>query len=119
MAGRPMRLALPEPGHAQETQMPSKQFDELKVLYRSWTAALAAKPTMELEEMRRMFEHWGDVTAEPGGVDYEEVRAGGVHSMWATPGGVDREPVLLAIHGGGCSVCSIYSHRKLFGHIAK
>ena len=43
--------------------MPSKQFDELKVLYKSWTAALAANPTMELDEMRRMFEHWGDVTA--------------------------------------------------------
>ena len=62
--------------------MPSVQSEELKTLYKSWMAAFAANPSMELDDMRRMFEHWGDVTAEPGGVDYVEAdgrwRAGSV-----------------------------------------
>jgi hypothetical protein len=29
--------------------MPSKQSDDLKDLYKSWTAAFAANPTMELD----------------------------------------------------------------------
>jgi monoterpene epsilon-lactone hydrolase len=32
-----------------------------------------------------MFEHWGDVTVEPGGIDYIETTAGGVPALWAVP----------------------------------
>jgi epsilon-lactone hydrolase len=33
--------------------------------------------------------------------------------------GASPERVLLCIHGGGCVSGSIYTHRKMFGHLAK
>ena len=66
-----------------------------------------------------MFEHWGDVTAEPGGVDYVEVTAGGVPALWATPKGCAQDRVLLCTHGGGYVTGSMYTHRKVYGHFAK
>jgi hypothetical protein len=56
--------------------MASQESEALKTLYRGWAAALAANPEMPLDELRLMFEHWGDVTAEPGGVDYIETNTG-------------------------------------------
>src|SRR5579871_3569080 len=88
-------------GRVKESAMPSVQSEELKVLYKGWVAAMAGNPSMELDEMRRMFEHWGDVTAEPGGVDYVEVTAGGQPALWATPKGCAQDRVLLCTHGGG------------------
>ncbi len=99
--------------------MPSPQADELKTLYRNWAAALAANPEMPLDELRRMFEHWGDVTAEPGGVDYIETDAGGVPAMWAVPKGCAENRVILCTHGGGYVTASMYTHRKVYGHLAK
>lgn len=99
--------------------MPSKQSEDLKTLYKDWVAAMAANPAMELDEMRRMFEHWGDVTAEPGGVDYIEASANGVQALWAAPKGCVADRVLLCTHGGGYVTGSMYTHRKVFGHIAK
>ncbi|MBV8615608.1 MAG: alpha/beta hydrolase fold domain-containing protein, partial [Acetobacteraceae bacterium] len=99
--------------------MASKQSEELKTLFRSWVAALAANPEMGLDEMRRMLEHLGDVTAEPGGVDYIEVDAGGVPAMWAGPKDARADRVLLCAHGGGYVAGSMYSHRKVYGHLAK
>lgn len=99
--------------------MPSKQFDELTALYRSWTAALAANPQMELDDLRLMFEHWGDVTAEPGGVDYIETDAAGVPALWAIPKGAAGNRALLCTHGGGYVCGSMYTHRKVYGHLAK
>ena len=99
--------------------MPSVQSEELKTLYKSWMAAFAANPSMELDDMRRMFEHWGDVTAEPGGVDYVEVTAGGAPALWATPKGCAQDRVLLCTHGGGYVTGSMYTHRKVYGHLAK
>lgn len=99
--------------------MASKESDALKVLYRSWVDALGANPEMPLDEMRRMFEHWGDVTAEPGGVDYLETDAGGVPALWAVPKGSQADRVLLCSHGGGYVTGSMYTHRKVYGHFAK
>jgi epsilon-lactone hydrolase len=67
--------------------MPSKETEELGSLYRSWVAAFSANPNMPLDERRDKIEHWGDVTAEPGGVDYIETDAGGVPALWAVPKG--------------------------------
>src|SRR5262249_33861232 len=64
-------------------------------------------------------EHWGDLTRDPGGVDYIETGAGGVPAMWAIPKDAAEDRVLLCIHGGGFIGGSIYTHRKLFGHLAK
>jgi hypothetical protein len=99
--------------------MASKQSEEPKTLYRGWVAAMQAEPEMPLEELRRRFEHLGDVTGEPGGVDYIETDAGGVPAMWAIPKGCERTRVLLCAHGGGYVICSMYTHRKLYAHVAK
>ncbi len=99
--------------------MASKQSEELKTLYRDWIAAMQADPEMPLDELRRRFEHWGDITGEPGGVDYIETDAGGVPSLWATPKGCAESRVLLCAHGGGYVVGSMYTHRKAYGHVAK
>ena len=66
-----------------------------------------------------MVEEWPQVTAEPGGVDYVEVDAGGVPAMWITPKRAVEDRVILALHGGGFATGSMYTHRKLFGHLAK
>ncbi len=87
--------------------MASKQSEQLVALYKDWTARLAANPDMPLDEMRAMFEHLGDVTAEPGSVDYIETDAGGVPALWAVPKGCADDRVLLCSHGGGYVVCSM------------
>lgn len=99
--------------------MPSPQSEALKSLYQHWSEALAKNPTMPLDELRRLFDHWGDVTAEPGGVDYIEVDAGGVPALWAVPKGCAQDRVLQCTHGGGYVTGSMYSHRKVYGHFAK
>jgi epsilon-lactone hydrolase len=73
---------------------------------------------MPLDELRLMFEHWGDVTAEPSGVDYLETNAGGVPALWAVPKGCAEDRVLLCLHGGGYVTASMYTHRKVYGHLA-
>ena len=99
--------------------MASRESEALGTLYRSWAAALAANPQMPLDELRLMFEHWGDVTAEPGGVDYLETDAGGVPALWAAPKGCAEDRVVLCLHGGGYMTASMYTHRKVYGHLAK
>jgi epsilon-lactone hydrolase len=64
-------------------------------------------------------ESWGDLTAEPQGVDYLETEAAGLPAMWAVPKGARTDRVLMCIHGGGFVSGSIYTHRKMFGHLAK
>jgi epsilon-lactone hydrolase len=64
-------------------------------------------------------QRWGDVATEPGGVDYVETDAGGVPAIWLRPGGAVTERVLLCLHGGGFVSGSMYSHRRMYAHIAK
>ena len=83
-------------------------------LYKGWVAARRQPVHGARPQMRRMFEHWGDVTAEPGGVDYVEVTAGGVPAL-ATPKGCVQDRVLLCTHGGGYVTGSMYTHRGCTG----
>lgn len=63
---------------------------------------------------------WDLLTGEPGGVDYLEVDAGGVPALWAVPHGSAQDgPVLLCFHGGGYVGGSMFTHRKMFAHLAK
>ncbi len=39
--------------------------------------------------------------------------------MWAVPKRASTDRVLMCIHGGGFVSGSIYTHRKMFGHLAK
>lgn len=87
--------------------------------YRRSNQAAALDPPLPLEDARRVDDRWGDVTTEPGGVDYLEISVRGVPAMWLIPHGSPDDHVLLCIHGGGYIGGSIYTHRKLFGHIAK
>lgn len=91
----------------------------LASLYDSWVAQMSARPDMPLEEIRGLFDQWGDVTAEPGGVEYVEGAASGIPALWAVPEGAVPDRVLLCFHGGGYALGSIESHRKLYGHFAK
>ena len=99
--------------------MASKQTEELNKLYREWVAALQENPEMPLDELRHMFEQFPKVTGEPGGVDYIEADAAGIPAMWAAPKNCVQDRVLLCAHGGGYVVCSMYTHRKIFAHMAK
>ena len=60
---------------------------DLVSLYERWGAAFAAEPEMSLDRWRAMVEEWPQLTAEPGGVDYVEVDAGGVPAIWIAPKG--------------------------------
>jgi epsilon-lactone hydrolase len=98
--------------------MPSKQSEAVK---KHWTAArLAADlPDHEPADIESSNDAWGSLTAEPRGVDYLETDAGGLLALWAVPKHCASDRVLLCMHGGGFISGSIYSHRKMFGHLAK
>lgn len=93
--------------------------DPVKDLYQRWTETFAERGELPLDEWRELIEEWAQATAEPGGVDYLEVDAGGVRAMWLVPKAAAEDRVVLGLHGGGFVVGSMYTHRKLFGHIAK
>ena len=80
----------------------------IEKMYASWAAGTAGGD-----------DHWGDVTAEPRGVDYAEVSAGGTPAMWLSPHGAAADRAILAIHGGGFVGGSLYTHRKMYAHLAK
>jgi len=94
--------------------MPSKQSDAVR---RRWEASRLAmvQPGFDAPDD----ESWGDLTAEPRGVDYLETEAAGLPAMWAVPKAASTDRVLMCIHGGGFVSGSIYTHRKMFGHLAK
>jgi epsilon-lactone hydrolase len=94
--------------------MPSKQSEAVR---RRWEAARRAMTEPDFEAPDD--ESWGDLTAEPRGVDYLETEAAGLPAMWAVPKFASTDRVLLCIHGGGFVSGSIYTHRKMFGHLAK
>ena len=94
--------------------MPSKQSEAVR---RHWEAARLAMVPDGAEGPDN--ESWGDLTAEPRGVDYLETEAGGRPAMWAVPKDSRPDRVLLCLHGGGFVGGSVYTHRKMFGHLAK
>jgi epsilon-lactone hydrolase len=86
-------------------------------------AILEALPVSDtrpsIEQARAASDGWAIATAAPEGVTYEPVGAGGVSAEWTIPAEANPERVLLYLHGGGYSMGSIASHRKLVGHLAK
>jgi monoterpene epsilon-lactone hydrolase len=68
---------------------------------------------------REQDQRWGHVASEPGGVDYVEAEVVGMPAMWLLPAGYVEGKVLLCLHGGGFVGGSMYSHRRLFAHVAK
>lgn len=94
--------------------MPSKQSAAVR---RRWEASRLAmvQPGFDAPDD----ESWGDLTTEPREVDYLESEAAGLPAMWAVPKRASTDRVLMCIHGGGFQGGSIYTHRKMFGHLAK
>src|ERR1700733_13330529 len=86
--------------------------DMVREMYLEWTAD-------RIRGVQNDTESWGNLTAEPRQVDYIETRAAGVPGLWAIPKGSAEDRVLLCLHGGGFIGGSMYSHRKLFAHLAK
>ncbi|QHE73223.1 alpha/beta hydrolase [Rhodococcus sp. WAY2] len=93
--------------------------DALRELYESWGNRAAANPAMDLATMRDMYEQAHLLATEPEGVTYRDVDANGVEAMWIVPEGAPDDAAIIYTHGGGCSVMSMHSHRKLAGHLAK
>jgi epsilon-lactone hydrolase len=86
-------------------------------VYRASNAA--RKDGLTPERAREFDQRWGDVASEPRGVDYLETEAAGVPAMWLVPRGFDDCSALLCLHGGGFVSGSMYTHRRLYAHIAK
>ncbi|GAA3238957.1 alpha/beta hydrolase [Dactylosporangium siamense] len=61
-------------------------------------------------------EPWEALTAEPAGVTHREVSVAGRPALWVEPPTSDA--VMLYIHGGGFISGSVWTHRKLAGHLA-
>ena len=97
----------------------SRQSQAIGDLYRDWLRIPGETPGWTAEDDFHQNEGWQVLTAEPGGVDYLEVDAGGRPALWAVPHGADGNAVLFAVHGGGYVGGSRFTHRKLFAHLAK
>jgi acetyl esterase/lipase len=93
--------------------MPSTQSAAVSKLYRAWLAGPAE------DDIIRDQSQWDVLTTEPGGVDYTEPALDGVTALWAVPKASAADRVLLCIHGGGFVSGSVYTHRKLYAHLAK
>ncbi|MFC5995843.1 alpha/beta hydrolase [Pseudonocardia hispaniensis] len=99
--------------------MPSRESDALRAQFQEMSDILAANPQMDLGTLRNLFETLHLRAAEPAGVTYEEVDAGGVAALWCRPEGAVTDGALLYTHGGGFACNSMHSHRKLAGHLAR
>jgi epsilon-lactone hydrolase len=92
---------------------------ESRRVNRYWQTVLESTMNPDPEDLVTNAQ-WDVLTGEPAGVDYLEVDAGGVRALWAVPHGTTQDgPVLLCFHGGGYVGGSIYTHRKMFAHLAK
>ena len=92
--------------------MASNESLAVREMYTQWRAAMLQGEATDPDA-------WGDLTAEPGAVDYIEEDADGVPVMWLAPKNAAEDRVVFAIHGGGYVGGSLYSHRKVYGHVAK
>ncbi|MGW0844812.1 alpha/beta hydrolase [Streptomyces sp. NPDC002787] len=82
-------------------------------------SAKSSTPGLDLAVIRDIVDSNHKASAEPEGVTYAEVDAGGVPALWAIPEGADPGKALLHFHFGGSVAASMHSDRKAAGHIAK
>ena len=82
-------------------------------------SAKASTPGLDLAVIRDIVETNHRASAEPEGVTYAEVDAGGVPALWCIPEDAHPDRALLHFHFGGSVTASMHSDRKAAGHIAK
>jgi monoterpene epsilon-lactone hydrolase len=99
--------------------MPSTESDALRAHFQSMADRTAANPEMDLSTLRGILEELHQRAAEPTGVTYEEVDAGGRPALWCIPVDGTDDRVILYTHGGGFVVNTMDSHRKVAAHLAK
>jgi acetyl esterase/lipase len=99
--------------------VPSQESDALRAHFQFMTDRLIADPEMDLATLRGMLEELGERAAEPTGVTYQEVDAGGRPAIWCLPVDGTDDAAILYTHGGGFVTNTMHSHRKLAGHLAK
>jgi epsilon-lactone hydrolase len=98
--------------------MASRESDQLAKVFAAARERYTDQ-TLGLDTIRDICDAMADrVGKEPEGVTYAEVDAGGVPALWCIPAGCDDESVLLWNHAGGTVVFSMYSDRKVAGHLA-
>jgi epsilon-lactone hydrolase len=94
--------------------MASNESRAVEAMYREWTRrTVEPRP----DDLPQNPDQWGDITVEPGGVDY--VEADGIPALWVIPKGSAADRVILYFHGGGYVGGTLYTHRKMIGHLAK
>ena len=94
--------------------MNSKQSLANKIHYETLTEAWRSG-----RESPQDASEWSVLTAEPGGVDYVETNVGDTTALWVRPKAAATDRVMLYLHGGGYVGGSIWTHRKMVGHLAK
>src|SRR3954449_7553213 len=96
--------------------MASPQAEAIKEQLRVFAASL--DPNADLDEMRSSYETFSQLTAEPAGVRWTEVDAGGVPAIWADATGGAQDRVGQYVHGGGYVIGTADYYRKFTGHLA-
>ena len=79
----------------------------------------AARPARPLAQERREWEAAARLTVLPKGARFHGVDAGGVKSEWMEMPPVNRERVVLLLHGGGYASGSPRTHRKLAANLSR
>ena len=104
-----------------QTTLASEQATAVHQMLRDQRSQAAAGSSTPLSrtQQRALAERVGESTAEPTGVTFDDVAAGPVPAQWARPDGAATSNVLVYFHGGGYCYCSMRSHRRLVGHLAK
>jgi acetyl esterase/lipase len=72
---------------------------------------------LPLPQKRAAGEHAEDIASAPEGVTYAE--APEVGGLWATPEGARADAAIMYLFGGGYTISSPQSRRKLAGHLAR
>jgi monoterpene epsilon-lactone hydrolase len=93
--------------------------DEIRVVKEHWETMAQMPPLPSPTEQRARNDYeWPKLTGEPRGVDVSEITLEGRAALWLVPHGASHEHAIFALHGGGGVGGSVYTHRKMFGHLA-
>jgi hypothetical protein len=95
--------------------MASEQMQQLAALFEAGRERFS-RNNLGLQDVRDICEGLHAASAEPEGVTYAEVDAGGVPALWCIPAECDANSVLLHSHAGGSVVFSMHTDRKTAGY---